>query len=114
LPDTRQPPGPALDLDAYADRIIPPGAVGEITVTKEDPVARDHRLREERRDALVARVKDVTTYVIAVAALLAVGVIAARSALDNDPANLALATWARSIVGGLLGALAGYFLGKRS
>jgi hypothetical protein len=88
-----------------------------VTITTpipEDPPQRDHRIREEARDNSLRRFKDSATFVLGWALIISVAVSAARVAFDNTPEHATIASWGRTILGTLIGALAGYVIGRKN
>lgn len=98
-------------------RVLPEGSAelsSSVTYTAEDPKVVAARLDEERKDAAMRRTKDLVVFVVATAAYVGIAILACRWAFDDDAAHLARITWARSIVGALMGGLGGFILGRKS
>lgn len=92
--------------------VIPRSGVTITTPVPEDPAQRDHRIRQEAADAQVRRAKDLTTFYLSWLAI--VGIATAVVAFDRNPAQADLANWGRTILGTLLGAIAGYVVRGRT
>jgi hypothetical protein len=95
--------------------VIPRSGVTITTPIPEDPAQRDHRIRQEAADNRVRRAKDLTTFYVSWLAIVAIAGGAAIVAFDQNPTRPDLASWGRTILGTLLGAIAGYVVrGKTS
>lgn len=113
--DSHSTPPPArepnlLDLNALGDN----NTLSLTVEASEHQDDRTHRLAEARRDGNVRRVKEVVSFAIGWFILLAIGYAASLVAFDNHPDNAPLASWGRTILGAITGALAGYVIGRKT
>jgi hypothetical protein len=84
------------------------------TPIPEEPAQRDHRIRQEGWDNRLRRFKEGVTFVLGWAVIVSIAAAAARVAFDDAPPQAAAASWGRTILGSLMGALAGYVIGRKS
>ena len=105
------PVGGRAEVDLAA--ALANGALVISAETREDPAERDHRHQQEAADARLRRWKDAARFTLSAGLLLAIGGVALRFALDGTAAPDEK-VWARTILAGLVSAVAGYFIGKQS
>jgi hypothetical protein len=98
-----------LDLNTAA-------ATGSLVVsaeTREDPADQAHRHRQEAADARFERWKDGTR--LGLSGLLVASITVFALYLSMAPASSAdERTWGRTMLAGLVSAVGGYFIGKKS
>jgi hypothetical protein len=102
---------PDVDLAAL---FTPRSGVTITTPVPEDPAQRDHRIRQEAWDNGLRRFKDAVTFTLGWALIVSVTVWAAKVAFDTTPEQATIASWGRTILGTLFGALAGYVIGRKN
>jgi hypothetical protein len=100
---------PQVDLTSG----IATGALVISAETREDPADRAHRHQQETADAALRRWKDGIRFALSCLLLVAVTGLAASFALDRS-ATVDEKAWSRTVLAGLVSAVAGYFIGKHS
>lgn len=114
MSDSNPPPpaGPdaGLDLNAVA-------RAGGLTVAVEPPEHPDeraHRLKQDGHDASLRRLKEGASFAIGWAVVILITYKAFTVAFDSTPEAATLASWGRTILGSVIGAFAGYVVGRKS
>lgn len=91
-------------------------ASGELVIsaeTREDPADKVHRHQQEAADASLRRVKDGIRFGLSSLLLVAITILAGWFAISSKTTTEEKA-WSRTVLAGLMSAVAGYFIGKQA